>query len=165
MADDERDETPREPTAEAARKRRRAADADTTSEERERPAERAERRDPDPEPRTGERSSRLYRLGRRLLDRGDDVRDLASSVLESSDRAKTEMVRMVAREVRNYLDELKLKEDVMTLVRSHSLEFKISVHLAPLAPEAPAPAPPPAASAPEPRNLPAPIVPPDDEEP
>ena len=88
-----------------------------------------------------EEKSRFYRFGRKLLDRGDDVRDMASAVLETSDRAKTEMVRMVAREVRNYLDELKLKEDAMALLRSHSLEVSLSLHLKPLAPEAPAPAP------------------------
>jgi hypothetical protein len=81
----------------------------------------------------GRESSRLHRLGRKLLDRGEDVRELATTLLESSDRAKSEMVRMIAREVRNYLDELRLKEDVLSLLRSHSLELKISMHLKPLA--------------------------------
>ena len=81
----------------------------------------------------GRESSRLHRLGRKLLDRGEDVRELANTLLESSDRAKSEMVRMIAREVRNYLDELRLKEDVLSLLRSHSLELKISMHLKPLA--------------------------------
>lgn len=75
---------------------------------------------------------RLYRFGRRLLDRGDDVRELASAVIESSDRAKTEMVKMVAREVRTYLDELKLKEDVRDLMTKHSLEMHVSFSLKPL---------------------------------
>lgn len=105
------------------------------------PEERRKPRDLDDDPSTDEKpkSSRLYRFGKRLLDRGDDVRDLASAVLETSDRAKTEMVRMVAREVRNYLDELQLKEGVMDLVRSHSLEVHVSLNLKPLAPEEPAP--------------------------
>lgn len=88
----------------------------------------------------GAKPGRLYRFGRRLLDRGDDVRELASAVLESSDRAKTEMVKMVAREVRTYLDELKLKEDVRDLVTKHSLEMHVSFSLKPLVeskPEAP----------------------------
>jgi len=89
--------------------------------------------DSDEAPR--DRTSRLYRLGRRLLDRGDDVREIASTVIETSDRAKSEMVRMVAREVRNYLDELRLKEDLMDLARSHSLEIKLSLQLKPLTPE------------------------------
>jgi hypothetical protein len=86
----------------------------------------------------GSRQGRLRRLGKRLMQSGDDVRDLASAVLDTSDRAKTEMVRMVAREVRNYLDELKLKEDLVELARSHSLEVKVSLHLKPLLPDEPA---------------------------
>ena len=77
-------------------------------------------------------SGRLYRLGKRILDKGDDVKDLASAFIETSDRAKTEMVRMVAREVRNYLDELKLKEDFISLASNHSLEVNMSFHLKPL---------------------------------
>lgn len=79
-----------------------------------------------------QKPSRLSRLTRRLLQGGEEAKELASAVLETSDRAKTEMVRMVAREVRNYLDELKLKDELLDLVQSHSLELKLSVHLAPL---------------------------------
>jgi hypothetical protein len=79
-----------------------------------------------------QKPSRLSRLTRRLMQGGEEAKELASAVLETSDRAKTEMVRMVAREVRNYLDELKLKEELLELVQSHSLELKLSVHLAPL---------------------------------
>jgi hypothetical protein len=82
-----------------------------------------------------QRPSRLSRLTRRLMQGGEEAKELASAVLETSDRAKTEMVKMVAREVRTYLDELKLKEGIMDLVQSHSLELKLSVHLAPLKPE------------------------------
>lgn len=52
-------------------------------------------------------------------------------MLSTSDKVKTEAVRMVAREVRNYLSELRLKEDLLELARSHSLE--ISISLKPLA--------------------------------
>jgi outer membrane biosynthesis protein TonB len=86
----------------------------------------------EPEPPPKERASRLYRFGRKLLDRSDDVKELASTLLDTGDRAKSEAVRMVAREVRNYLDELKLKEDLVELIRDHSLEMKISIHLKPL---------------------------------
>jgi hypothetical protein len=90
--------------------------------------------------RTGLRK-RLYRL----LDRrelAEDTREVLTGMLEMSDRAKTEAVRLVAREARNYLDELKIKEDLLDLVTSHSLEVSLSVHLKPLAdaarrPEAP----------------------------
>ncbi len=100
----------------------------------------AGRADPAPElgydepPRSdeGAKPGRLHRFGRRLLDRGDDVRELASGLIESSDRAKTEMVKMVAREVRTYLDELKLKDDVRDLMTKHSLEMHVSFSLKPL---------------------------------
>jgi hypothetical protein len=93
----------------------------------ERPEPAAEGHDDDLDSHEGRR--RLLRLGRRLLDRGDEV---GRAVLETSDRAKTEMVRMVAREVRTYLDELKLKDDLLDLATSHSLELSVSVSLKPL---------------------------------
>jgi len=76
------------------------------------------------------RSRRLARLGRRIMDRGNE---LGKGVLETSDRAKSEAVRMLAREVRNYLDELRLKEDLIALATSHSLELSLSLSLKPLA--------------------------------
>lgn len=82
-------------------------------------------------PRTGIRR----RLGRLLNQRelAEDTREVFTGVLEMSDRAKTEAVRLVAREARNYLDELKIKEDLLDLMTSHSLEVQLSVHLKPLA--------------------------------
>ncbi len=93
--------------------------------------------------------SRFGRMARRLMDRkelAEDTRDLVSALLSTSDRAKTEAVKMVAREVRAYLDELKLKEDmleyleerklkedIVELLSGYSLEMSIS--LKPLAPE------------------------------
>jgi len=77
--------------------------------------------------------SRLGRLTRRLVERGgDETRNLLGTVLDSSDRAKNEMVKMFAREVRHYLEALRLKEDVMELARSHSLEVHASFSLKPL---------------------------------
>lgn len=91
-------------------------------------------------------SRRIFsRLAKRLQnprELGGDAMDLMGAFLETSDRAKTEMVKMVAREVRNYLDELKLKEDMRSLLTGHSLEVKMSLSLKPLADAAaPAPAP------------------------
>lgn len=83
-------------------------------------------------------SSRVLRFARRLMNRGElaeDTKDLLAAVLNTSDKAKTEAVRIVAREVRGYLKELKLKEELLDLVTSHSLE--ISVHLKPLNPDRP----------------------------
>ena len=73
------------------------------------------------------------------MSSGEDVRELAGAFLETSDRAKTEMVKMVAREVRTYLDELHLKEGLLDLARSNSLEVKLSLHLKPLDQDAPPP--------------------------
>ena len=79
------------------------------------------------------RSSRVLRFARKLMDRkelAEDTRDLLYTVLSTSDKAKTEAVRLVAREVRSYLKELKLKETLLELATEHSLE--ISIHLKPL---------------------------------
>lgn len=100
---------------------------------------------PPPEPRDGEPGGEhheerartgLRRRLQRLLDRrelAEDTREVLGGMLEMSDRAKTEAVRLVAREVRNYLEELKIKEDLLELATQHSLEIKLSVHLKPLA--------------------------------
>ena len=61
----------------------------------------------------------------------NDTKVLLSTVLETSDKAKTEAVKMMAREVRSYLDALELKEAVQEVMTSYSLE--ISVSLKPLA--------------------------------
>jgi hypothetical protein len=82
----------------------------------------------------GSRIGLRRRLGR-LLDRKELVEDTQSmlgGVLDVSDRAKTELVRLMARELRHYLDEMKVKEEVMELITSHSLEVKLSLHLKPL---------------------------------
>ena len=79
--------------------------------------------------------NRLYRFAKKLMDRrelAEDTKDLMVAFLSTSDRAKTEMVRMTAREVRNYLEELRLKEELVNLVRGHSLEVKASFSLKPI---------------------------------
>lgn len=82
----------------------------------------------------------LSRLARRLRNPGEigeDAMDLVGTLLESSDRVKTEAVRLVAREVRGYLEALKLDDYLRELIRSHSLEVKVSLSLKPLAPDEP----------------------------
>jgi hypothetical protein len=59
------------------------------------------------------------------------ARDALGSLLETGDRAKTEMVRMVAREVRHYLDELHLVEGMEHMLRNYSLEVHASLSLEP----------------------------------
>lgn len=78
----------------------------------------------------------LQGLAKRLQDPrklSGDAMDVLSSVLETSDRAKTEAVKLMAREVRGYLDALQLKEDLHWLLTNHSLEVKMSLSLKPLA--------------------------------
>ena len=88
-----------------------------------------ERRDP----------PRIRDIARRLFP-GDpdaplrtDVRDAVNAVLNTGDKAKSEMVRMVAREVRRYLEELKLGEDLRVLLTNYSLDVHASISLQPLA--------------------------------
>ena len=64
-----------------------------------------------------------------------DARDVFGALWEGGDRAKTEVVRAVAREVRTYIEELGLKEDLRNLLTNYSFEIKASVHLRRLAPE------------------------------
>jgi hypothetical protein len=86
---------------------------------------------PDDEPTGPEgRSSRVLKFARRLMDRrelAEDTKELLHTVLNTSDKAKTEAVRLMAREFRSYLKELRLKEDLIRLATSHSLEISISL--------------------------------------
>lgn len=88
------------------------------------------------EPRLRDIARRFFVEGEELTqeDRGRlDPRDMLGAMLETGDKAKTEVVRMVAREVRNYLDELKIREDVHHLLTNYSLEVHASLSLKPLA--------------------------------
>jgi hypothetical protein len=110
------------------------------------------RRDDDaPERGDGERrhEGRLRDFARRILaerpsrEAGDPeleregyvplevAKDAMASILETGDRAKTEMVRMVAREVRHYLDELQLVEGMEHMLRNYRLEVHASLSLEP----------------------------------
>ena len=102
------------------------------------------------------RRARVMRFAKRLMDRRElskDTQEILGSVIATSDKAKTEAVRMVAREARSYLDALELKEDFKELITSYSLE--ISLSLKPLADgRGPAPVPEPEMPAPEPEPEP-----------
>ena len=79
---------------------------------------------------------RLRKLGRRILDKkelADDTKEFLGAMLETSDKAKTEVVKMVAREVRTYLQELRVMDDLKDIMTSHSLELQVSMNLKPLA--------------------------------
>jgi hypothetical protein len=96
--------------------------------------------------RSTERGGRFRRLGRRILGDADgegntregrtilgDAKEVFGAVLEGGDKAKSEVVRAVAREVRNYLEELGLKDDLHNLLTNYSLELHASVNLRKLA--------------------------------
>jgi hypothetical protein len=97
-------------------------------------------------PEEGESSEEERRSDRER--RREEVKELFGSVLETGDKARMEIVRLVAREVRGYLEAMELHKDLHSLLTNYSLEVHTSFHLKPLvdrAPdaraEAPAPAP------------------------
>lgn len=78
------------------------------------------------EPREEGHGGRFRKLGRRLMGQERvSAREVMGAVLEGGDKAKTEIVKAVAREVRAYLEELGLRE-VMT---DYSLEVRASFNL------------------------------------
>ena len=63
----------------------------------------------------------------------ENTSSLFGTVLETGDKAKSEMVKMFGREVRNYLNALEIGKDVHNLLTNYSLEISASIHLKPLA--------------------------------
>jgi hypothetical protein len=61
-----------------------------------------------------------------------DARSVLGSLLETGDKAKGEAYRLIAREVRAYLEALELHKDLHHLITNYSLEVQASVHLKPL---------------------------------
>jgi len=88
-------------------------------------------------PAENEKGGRFGRLGRRLLgEEGEsprsfrvDAKEVLHSVLEGGDKAKTEIVKIVAREVRTYFEELGLKDDLHHILTNYSFEVRASVNL------------------------------------
>ena len=83
------------------------------------------------------REPRLREFARRILsddeERTINAREVLGAVLDSGDKAKSELVRLVAREVRTYLEELGLHEDIKHLLTNYSLDVNASFSLKPLA--------------------------------
>lgn len=81
----------------------------------------------------------LRGFARRILREGDederrlDPREIVSAVLDTGDKAKTEIVRMVAREVRGYLEALELHKDIRHILTHYSLDVRTNISLKPLA--------------------------------
>jgi hypothetical protein len=97
-----------------------------------------EERDPegvDEKERERRRRLRLRGVARRLLDEPGAVRDakeLLGNVLDTSDKARVEMIRIFGREVRVWLDGLGIQEGVHHIMTNYSLEVHASVSLKPL---------------------------------
>jgi len=60
------------------------------------------------------------------------ARDAVAALLETGDRAKNEAVRLAAREIRHYLTELRLGEEMHNLLRDYKLEVHATFNLRPL---------------------------------
>ncbi len=61
-----------------------------------------------------------------------DPKEMLSSILQLSDKARTETVRLVAKEFRGYLDALEIKDDLHDFMTSYSVEVKASFRLKPV---------------------------------
>ena len=61
-----------------------------------------------------------------------DPRDVLSSVLETGDKARMELVRLLAREFRGYLEAMEIHKDLNHLITNYSLEVNASIHLKPI---------------------------------
>lgn len=106
------------------------------------PESEAQQQEPRPEGERRERAGRIpgLRTARRLVGEAggfrearEVTRDVVGALLDSSDRVKTETVRMIGREVRTYLEGLGLEDDVHNLLTNYSLEVHASINLKPLA--------------------------------
>ena len=58
-----------------------------------------------------------------------DAKDVLGSVLEGSEKLRGELFRVVAREVRAYLEESGLKDDVHNLLTNYAFELHLSMNL------------------------------------
>ena len=81
----------------------------------------------------GDASEDADRSGRRA-----EVREILSSLLATGNKTRAELIRLVAKEVRFYLEAAELDVMLHDLVTNYSLEVNASIHLKPLD-EEPAP--------------------------
>ena len=61
-----------------------------------------------------------------------DPKEMLSSLLQLSDKARTETVRLIAKEFRGYLEALEIKDDVHDFLTSYSVEVNASFRLKPV---------------------------------
>jgi hypothetical protein len=81
----------------------------------------------------------LRGFARRILRDGEederrlDPREIMGAVLDTGDKAKTEIVRMLAREVRAYFEALELSKDARHALTNYSLDVRMNISLKPIA--------------------------------
>jgi len=70
----------------------------------------------------------------RLREAGEDVkpREILSGAVRMTAKGREEVVGLVAKEVRMYLEKLRVGEELRALMTDHSLEIQASVRLKPL---------------------------------
>jgi hypothetical protein len=82
------------------------------------------------------REPRLRDFARRILsddgDKGISPREILGAVIDGGDKAKSEVVRLVAKEARVYLEGLGLHEDLHNLMTNYSLDVSASFRLRPV---------------------------------
>jgi hypothetical protein len=61
-----------------------------------------------------------------------ESREIISALINTGDKAKTEVVRLVAKEARSYIEALELHKDLNHLLTNYSLELNASFSLKPL---------------------------------
>ena len=82
----------------------------------------------------------VVNTGGKIKERGEDfrARDVIAGAVHATARGKDEVVTLVAKEVRSYLDKLELGKEFAEFARTHSLEVNATFSLAektPLEPE------------------------------
>jgi hypothetical protein len=82
------------------------------------------------ESKEGENLSVLRSLARKLRKTTEpEDGSLLGSFLETGDKAKTEIIRMIAKEIRSYLEALEIHKDLKHVLTNYSLEVKASINL------------------------------------
>jgi len=79
---------------------------------------------------------RFGRLLKRWMDPREykfDTREVVTAVLESSNQAKSEMVRLIGKEIRSTLDDMGVSDEIRRLAHENSLEVHLSLRLKPVA--------------------------------
>lgn len=90
-----------------------------------------EEEDPDVISMDEETQGRIFRFARKLMERkelGVDAREVLHTMAVTSDKAKTEAMRLIAREVRNYLDEMRLEELIHQVLQSYTIDVSIRLN-------------------------------------